>query len=205
MAAPREFRRVLVIEDDRALRTALVGLVRGWGGRALEAGNVAEALVLLSPPPDLIIADVSLPDGSVRRVLEEAARAWPHPTVIVVSGRASAREAFELAQMGVRTYLPKPVSLEEIAAAVDRVRAQPPLVEPLIAELVGRTGLRQANERVSSVMFRQALSIAGGSRSDAARLLEVSRQAVQQRLRAEGPRPASRDETDPKALPPIRP
>jgi len=186
------------------LRTALAGLARSWGARVLEASSVAEAIALLSPPPDLIIADVWLSDGSVREVLEEAALAWPHPSTIVISGRASAREAFELAQMGVRAYLPKPVSLAELAAAVDRVRAQPPVVDPLIAELVGRTGLRQVGERVSRVMFRQALSIAGGSRSDAARLLDVSRQAVQQRLRGESPRGSGQPDPDPETPPSIR-
>jgi DNA-binding NtrC family response regulator len=204
VAEPRAFRRVLVIEDDRALRTALAGLARAWGAKVLEASGVAEAIVLLSPPPDLIIADVRLADGSVRVVLEEAARVWPHPTTVVISGAASAREAFELAQMGVRAYLPKPVSLEDLSAAIDRVRAQPPVLDPFVAELVGRTGLRQAGERVSRVMFRQALSMAGGSRSDAARLLEVSRQAVQQRLRSEGPRSDPRPESDSKAPSPVR-
>lgn len=183
MAEARALRRILVIEDDLALRAGISRLAREWGARVLEAGSVAEAMALLAPPPDLVIADIRLPDGSARSVFEETARAWPRPILVAISGRASAAEAFALGQMGVRAYLPKPLSLADLAAAVLEARTRAPQLEPFVSQAVGRAGLRQVSDGVGRVMLRQALALADGSRSDAARLLDVSRQAVQQRLR----------------------
>lgn len=176
-------------------------LARSWDAEILEAGSVAEATALLSPPPDLIIADIRLPDGSARTVFREAARSWPRPTIVAISGKASAAEAFELGQMGVRAYLPKPLSLEDLAEAVDEACSRPPHLDPFIAETVGRLGMRDATENLSRVMMRQALAIAAGSRSHAARLLGLSRQAVQQRMRRHPLTPAVPTPSDrPSAL-----
>jgi DNA-binding NtrC family response regulator len=195
---PRPFRRVLLIEDDTVLRSGLARFVRARGAEVLEAGTVAEAKALLSPPPDLIIADVRLPDGSACAVFREAERrGWPRPTFVAMSGEASAREAFELAQMGVRVYLPKPLSFSDLEDAIAVARTAPPPLEPLLADSVGRVGMRQVSERVGAVMLRQAIAIAGGSRSRAARLLGLSRQAVQQRMRQANDAAGRSDERPP--------
>jgi len=175
-----------LIEDDRVLRSGLARFVRSRGAEVLEAGTVAEAIGLLSPPPDLIIADVRLPDGSVRKVLREVERVWPRPTVVAMSGEASAQEAFDLGQMGVREYLSKPLSFSDLEGAMARARTVPPRIEALLADAVGRVGMREVNDTVGAVMVRQAVAIAGGSRSRAARMLGLSRQAVQQRIRQAG-------------------
>jgi CheY-like chemotaxis protein len=152
-STPRELKRVLVVEDNVPLRAAIARLVRSWGAKAIEAGTAREALALLNPPPDLIISDIRLPDESAFCVFEAAARLWPKPLGVAISGEASADETFRLAQVGVLGYLAKPMSLE-------------------------------VQDHMRSVMLHQALALTEGSRSGAARLLDVSRQAVQQILRA---------------------
>jgi DNA-binding response OmpR family regulator len=182
-STPRELKRVLVVEDNVPLRAAIARVVRSWGARAIEAGTAREALALLSPPPDLIISDIRLPDENAFCVFEAASRLWPKPLGVAISGEASADEAFRLAKIGVAGYLAKPLSLEELGKEVEKVRRAAPPLDPIIATMVGQYSLHEVQDRMRSVMLHQALALTEGSRSGAARLLDVSRQAVQQILR----------------------
>ena len=185
-SSPHGFERVLVVEDNAALRTAIARLVRGWGAKVHEAGTVREARALLATRPDLLIADVRLPDGPIFEVLEEAAEVWPKPLIVAMSGEASAEEAFRLAQIGVRSYLAKPLTLAELEEAIDRAMAEPPSLDVAVSAHVGKVPMREVQARLRSVMLRQALARSEGSRTGAARLLKISRQAVQQILRGGG-------------------
>jgi DNA-binding response OmpR family regulator len=185
----RRLSRVLVVEDDADLRHAISRLVKGWGAEALEAATVREAIALLHPAPDAILLDLNLGDGSGFEVLEEARSVWPAPVKVALSGVASPTDAFRLAGFGVRAYLQKPVSLEELEKAVSSACAHEPEITPLIQDSVGHVSVRQLQSEVRDVMLRQSLALSRGSRSGAARLLHVTRQAVQQMIRKPGARP----------------
>jgi CheY-like chemotaxis protein len=192
----RPIRRILVVEDNPALRSAIASLGRGWGASVIEAGTVREAVSLLAPTPDLIVADVRLPDGSARAVFEAASALWPKPLTLAMSGAASPEEAFALAQVGVRAYLAKPLRPSDVARAVEMMRAETPSLEPIASAAVGQVPLLVLQDRLREAMLHQALALSGGNRAAAARLLDVSRQAVQQILRS-GPRePAEGDPAD---------
>lgn len=178
---PSRIDRVLVVEDEVPLRRGIATMVRRtWSAEVLEAGSVEEALSLLSATPDLVIADVCLPDGSALSVLEATLQHSPEPLKVAISGWASAEQAFALAQIGVRAFLSKPFALQDLCDAVERARREPPAVEPLVRASVGRVAMRELQSRVRSVMIDQALALSEGSCTGAARLLRISRQAVQQ-------------------------
>lgn len=178
-----QVKRVLVIEDDVAVRGAIVQAARGWDAEVLEADSVAGALEKLTKGPDLIIVDVRLPDGSALSLVEAAVRRAPAPTVVALSGVASPEEAFRLAQAGVRAYLAKPFSLQSLERTVEQAMGRAPSLEPLVVACVGHTPMLELQGSVRRAMVDQALAMTHGSRSGAARLLKVSRQAVQQIVR----------------------
>ncbi len=159
--------------------------MRTRGAQVSEAGTAAEAKSLLSepPPPDLLIIDVHLPDETAFEVLDLASRISPAPIGVAMSGKASPEEAFRLAQVGVRAYLAKPLSASDLESAVDAAFHEPPRLEPLIPACVGHIPMRELQRQVRSVMVKEALARTEGNRSGAARLLDVSRQAIQQILR----------------------
>jgi two-component system response regulator RegA len=175
--------RVLIIEDDRALSAAIARTVVTWAAVPTEASTIEEGLRLAGEHPDLVILDVRLPDGTALDFVRKAMQLCPAPAIVAISGQASAEEAFELAKEGVRAYLPKPFSLLELTQQVEHALNDPPHVEPLVAGWVGQIPLRDVQNDVRRVMVDQALGKAKGSRSGAARLLYVTRQAVQQALR----------------------
>jgi len=178
---PTPIDRVLVVEDEGPLRRGIAIMARRtWGARVFEAGDAGEALALLSRAPDLIIADVCLPDGSVLPLFEATVGRSPEPLKIAISGWASAEQAFSLAQLGVRAFLAKPFTLEDLFDTAERARREAPVVEPLVRASVGRVAMRELQSRVRRVMIDQALALSDGSCTGAARLLRISRQAVQQ-------------------------
>lgn len=187
--------RAAVIEDDEDLRGAVARILADWGASVSVAGSAAEAIDLLAgpSPPGLLVVDVRLSDGSAFRVLEAAQQLVPPPLVVAMSGKASPDEAFKLAQSGVRAYLAKPFSIDELASSIEIARKDPHSLKPLIAACVGRVPMRQLQREVRQLMVDEALARADGSRSGAARLLKVTRQAVQQIIRGER-RPAAEGE-----------
>lgn len=183
----RPVRRVLIVEDDRALCTALARLARSkWASEVWQAHSVAEAREMMLQQPDLMIIDVKLPDGDSFGLVEAAWSLKPAPVVVAMSGAASAEEAFRLGQLGVRAYVAKPLSVESLSEEVEKALRVPPNLDPIVQGLVGQIGLRDAQEIVRTGMIDQAIALSGGNRSNAARLLHVSRQAVQQVMRERG-------------------
>ena len=188
----RRLRSALVVEDDPTLRAALASFLRTKGLRVATAGLAAEGVGQLRGKPDLILLDVMLPDGDAFTVLEQALKLTPSPIRIALSGAAKPEEAFRLARYGVRRFLQKPVSLAEIWNAVCEANEAPPDIAPLVQESVGHVSLKDLTGSVRTVAIRQALAIARGNRTGAARILQVTRQAVQQMLRGRGKGAAQR-------------
>lgn len=182
--SPMEIRRVLIVEDDPALRAAVARVVAQFGAEPFEAASLAEARDrLIETAPDLVLLDVRLPDGSGVELAEFAARQRPKPTVVAISGKATPSEAFDLGQVGVADLLIKPFTLDQLRETLEAARRWVPRLEPLVAESVGKRELLDLVSTVRSTMVDEALAKSDGSRRGAARQLGVSRQAVQQMIR----------------------
>jgi DNA-binding NtrC family response regulator len=183
-AVARRLRSALVVDDDATLRAALASFLRAQGLRTITAATAGEAVAQLrTARPDLLVLDVRLPDGDAFSVLEHVRGLAPAPIRIGLSGAASPEEAFRLAQYGVRSFLQKPVSLGELWDAIQTAAEEPPDLAPFVQESVGHVPLRELTAQVREEAIKQALATARGNRSAAARILQVTRQAVQQMLR----------------------
>lgn len=112
---------MLVAEDDRAVREALVRALSLEGYQVHAVGDGAAALEALRvSPPDVVLLDVMMPvlDGlTVCRVLRAEANAVP---VLMVTARSETGDRVAGLDAGADDYLPKPYALEELLA---RLRA----------------------------------------------------------------------------------
>ena len=135
---------------------------------------------MLARNPELVLVDLWLEGESAIELVEEVAHHRPAPAMLAISGRASPEESFRLGQLGVRAFLPKPLFKEQLVEKVGEALRQAPDLEPWISAHVGKTSLREMQSEVRRVMLEQAIARSGGSRSGAARLLQVTRQAIQQ-------------------------
>lgn len=118
----RTGRRVLVVDDDEGVRTAVTWALEADGFEVQAVDNGLAALDLLdSSPPSLVVLDLSLPGlgglDILRRLRTGEAQAgrW-HLPVIVLSGRDSETDRIVGLDLGADDYLVKPFSPGELAA-----------------------------------------------------------------------------------------
>ena len=113
--------RVLVAEDDRAVRESLVRALQLEGYTVVAANNGAEALdAVRQAEPDVLLLDVSMPlvDGlTVCRVLRSEDNRLP---VLMLTARTETSDRVAGLDAGADDYLSKPFDLDELLA---RVRA----------------------------------------------------------------------------------
>jgi DNA-binding NarL/FixJ family response regulator len=180
-----QFGRALVVEDDALLRRALVRGLRARGIDALEAENVVGAERLLRCEPDLVLTDVKLPDGSGHDVARRAAANCPPPLVVAMSAEATPAEAFRLAELSVRMYMPKPFTVDELEARLAETLAEdarssgsewPQAIPEAMRGMVARQLHRLASERGLTPREQELvqLSVAGVERTRIPTVMEIS-------------------------------
>jgi two-component system KDP operon response regulator KdpE len=112
--------KLLVIEDDPAIRRLLRVTLERAGHAVAEAGTAREALSLLSiEKPEVILLDLGLPDRDGLELVQLLKRGG-EATLIVVSAREATSEKVAALDLGADDYLVKPFDTEELLA---RIRA----------------------------------------------------------------------------------
>jgi two-component system KDP operon response regulator KdpE len=112
--------RVLVVDDEPQILRAVQMKLRGAGYTVETAETAEEALMKAAMrPPDAIILDVLLPDGSGTDVCREL-RTWTTAPVLVLSAVGEESEKIEALDAGADDYVTKPFSGDELLA---RLRA----------------------------------------------------------------------------------
>ena len=135
---------ILVVEDHAASLEALVELVGDEGHEARGVGDLAQARRVLSGDdrPDLVLCDLSLPDGEGLELLDEEEREFE---LVLITGEASVESAISALRRGAMDYLLKPLDIGRLRALLtqfERTRALRTEVSELREELekVGRFG-----------------------------------------------------------------
>lgn len=116
--------RILVVDDEEAVRSSVRRALARMGYDVLEARDAESALQEFhsaSPPVDLVLLDMVLPGGG-ERVFAELKRQCPDVSIIISSGYMGEADeaAAQLRLQGATAFLPKPYELEDLAAAVAR-------------------------------------------------------------------------------------
>lgn len=114
--------RILVVEDDEAVRRFIALALLGVDADVVEADDVAGALVILGEAPvDLVFTDLTLPGESGLGLIERVTRdpqLGNGARVVVFSGGLHAAMRDQLTALGVWCCLEKPASLGQIEACV---------------------------------------------------------------------------------------
>jgi DNA-binding NtrC family response regulator len=114
--------RILVVEDEQAIRLALKGLLSREGYEIELAGDGAEAIARLGDDEfDLVLTDLSLGRGpSGMEVLEHAKQRRPGTAVVMITAHGNEKVAVEAMKTGADDYVPKPFDNDEIRVVVRR-------------------------------------------------------------------------------------
>ncbi len=125
--------RILVVDDDKAVRAALRVNLRKGGYDVTVAESAQKALQALDErPQDLVLSDVSMPGMSGMELLPEIRERWPDVRVVIMTGRGSVQDAVAAMKSGADDYIIKPVSKDELLVIVRRALKE----KALLAELV---------------------------------------------------------------------
>jgi len=118
---------ILVVEDDEALRDALVALLKRRGYAVQAASSANDAIrVLSSEEVDLILSDYYMDDGNGQDLLDYVRRHNPSvPPFIMMTGQAGVTAA-ELQRSGLQEFLTKPVSSRSLVEIIARYLAKSP-------------------------------------------------------------------------------
>ena len=107
---------ILVVEDDKPVRTLITTTLKANGYRFIEALTGEEAILqATSHNPDIILLDLGLPDMDGVEIIRKV-RTWSNVPIIVISARSEDRDKIEALDAGADDYLTKPFSVEELLA-----------------------------------------------------------------------------------------
>jgi len=113
--------RILIIEDETPMRTALADLLAGEGYRALTAADGESGLQrALTEKPDLILLDVMMPKLDGFAVCAELRRLANEVPVLMLTAKGQVDDRVNGLNAGADDYLVKPFSTDELLA---RMRA----------------------------------------------------------------------------------
>lgn len=112
--------RVLVVDDERAIRRFLRLSLEAHGHAVFEATSGTEALAAAAEVrPDLIILDLGLPDVDGLEVVRRL-REWTQTPIVILSVREDEADKVQALDLGADDYLTKPFGVAELLA---RMRA----------------------------------------------------------------------------------
>ena len=162
--------RVLIIEDDVALRNAIQSILERAGYEVTVAGDgAAGSRALSAGPPDAVLLDIGLPFVDGWRLLGQL-EPGRVPGVIVISARGEERDKVRALDLGADDYLAKPFGAGELLARIRAVlrRANPSAIpvaviriEDVVIDLGARSVLKSGREvRLSPTEFGLLVQLA---------------------------------------------
>jgi two-component system KDP operon response regulator KdpE len=125
--------RILVVDDEQQILRALRTSLRGAGYEVDTADTAETALAAAAMrPPEAVILDLVLPDGTGTDVAHEL-RKWSTAPIIVLSAVGEEREKVAALDAGADDYVTKPVGIDELLARLRAVlRRTAPSGEPIV-------------------------------------------------------------------------
>src|SRR5262245_46479214 len=113
--------RVLLVDDNDALRRALRRMLVGEGHQVSEASNGREAIQLTKYEEfDLIVSDVRMPDMDGVELLRAIHERDADLPVLLITGDPELETAMKAVEYGALEYLTKPVDMEKLKASMLR-------------------------------------------------------------------------------------
>jgi len=142
--------KILLIEDDESVATALRDLLASEGFTAdiaadaahgLEAGKVGDY--------DIVVTDLQMPGLTGLSVIEQLQTAQPYLPVILITAHHTTESAIKATRLGAYDYLLKPIQPQEFLGMIrralesTRLKAKPALPAAVKETIVGRSRVMQ--------------------------------------------------------------
>ena len=112
---------ILLVEDEKLLRWALTEQLKRAGHEVHDAANLAEAKEHLEAhQPDVLLLDISLPDGNGLDFYEQNQDRLEDTVAIVMTAVGAVEEAVRAMKLGALDFLNKPVDNVDLVRLIER-------------------------------------------------------------------------------------
>lgn len=125
--------RVVIADDHALVRAGIRALVEKIEGMVVvgEAGNGREAMERVSElQPDLMLLDITMPEGGGFAVLDHVTKNYPDIRVIVLTVHEAGEYAMRALREGAAGFLPKSAASAELEHAIKTVIRGEPYISP---------------------------------------------------------------------------
>jgi DNA-binding NtrC family response regulator len=113
--------KVLVVDDEEALRNAIAEYLRTCGFEVVDCDGCESAMKALGRfRPDAAVLDYSLRDGNALVLLDQLKHIDPLTSVIILTGYGTIELAVEAIKKGAENFLTKPIELATLRILIER-------------------------------------------------------------------------------------
>lgn len=187
-----------LVEDDPIMGESLVQRLRLEGASVTWWRSRAEASRAISrQPPDIVICDIRLSDGSGEDVFRDIARQPSGPAFLFMTAFADIDQAVRLMKAGAGDYIAKPFEMQTLLSRVQGLASEPRLRAGRAADL------RLVRGEAEKVLIERTLGETAGRVGEAARRLNVSRTTLWSRMKVLGIAGGRRVQKPEQARPPM--
>lgn len=115
--------KILLVDDEALVRDELGGLLEDEGYEVVRGSDGQQGLELFQQEnPDMVITDVRMPRSDGLSLATAIRQVSPVTPVTVITGHGNESMAIQAIRAGVTDFLKKPVRLEDLCAALDRMQ-----------------------------------------------------------------------------------
>jgi len=138
--------RILIIEDDNSVASALQDLLRAEGFEVeMKTDSAAGLAAALSGTHDVVVTDLQMPGVSGLEIIEQLQAAKPHLPVILITAFHTTEVAIRAIKLGAYDYLLKPIDPSEFLSILKRaLESTRLLAKPLDMGTGDATSVREA-------------------------------------------------------------
>lgn len=152
---------ILLVEDDASIQSSLSLYLKENGYEIVCAGTIARARQLVETDPDLILLDVTLPDGDGLSFFRSLHKDIP---VIFLTARDDENLQIQSFDLGAEDYVEKPFSPQVLLSRIRNVlrrrhQTAPVVIDGLVIDMATARVSRDGSEIVLSAMEYRLLQI----------------------------------------------
>jgi len=121
--------RFLIVDDHQSIRKLCITVGNSLGLRCMEADSAEAALAYLeTDSPDIILADLMMPNMSGLEFLPRVKQILPRTEIAIMTGHGSIETAVQAMRLGAYDYITKPFRIEELKLLLNRMQEKVQLV-----------------------------------------------------------------------------
>ncbi|HEY6253282.1 MAG TPA: sigma-54 dependent transcriptional regulator [Candidatus Angelobacter sp.] len=121
--------RFLIVDDHQSIRKLCMTVGGSLGLHCMEADSAEAALAYLeTDSPDIILADLMMPNMSGLEFLPRVKQILPRTEIAIMTGHGSIETAVQAMRLGAYDYITKPFRIEELKLLLNRMQEKVQLV-----------------------------------------------------------------------------